>query len=235
MLCTEQSLVKHEGTHLTVRPLRCRCWQCEHCAPERRRDLKWKARNGRPTKFLTLTIRKGQFATPALQAAEMAKGWRMLRQYLCRLLDRKSIPFLAIIEKHKSGWPHLHLLLRTGWIDHRLIREWWQGRFNSPMIWIEEVESEVKAAVYVSKYVAKHPERYEGAKRYWCSKDWDPPKGKEESNAIDESVWFEVLTSTPRAVMRMAWIDGASFGWEGNVLHIWGWSPDERNKWWPER
>lgn len=231
MLCTERSLVKHEGQALTCTPLRCKCWSCDHCAPNRRRDLKWKARNAAPTIFLTLTVKRGLYPTPEAQAAAMATGWRMLRQYLCRLLDRKAIPFLAIVEKHKSGWPHLHILLRTKYIDHRLIREWWVGRFNSPQIWIEQVDDQRKAAVYVSKYLAKHPERFEGCKRYWCSQDWDLAKNKVPKVEHEADVWFEAVTSRPISLARMAFYDGATVKFEGDKIVITRWAWDARSKW----
>lgn len=231
MLCTERSLVKHEGGTLTARPLRCRCWSCDHCAPRRAKELRWQARDGKPTIFLTLTIRQGRFASPAAQAVELAKGWRMLRQYLMRQLDWKKLPFLCVIEKHKSGWPHMHLLLRCTYISHKLIRDWWIERFDSPVIWINRLTSEARAAHYVTKYLAKAPEVFEGCKRYWSSQDYRLPKTEDPAPPQGEDVYWTTSTSRPGVLAAMALHDGATVTFDGTKVIIHQWPSDLRAVW----
>ena len=229
--CGSQSLAKFGGNRLQVSPLRCKTWACPDCGPRRAADLRWLARRGSPNIFLTLTIRKGVYETPQATAVELAKGWRMLRQYLCRLLGRKSIPFLAVIEQHKSGWPHMHLLLRTDFIDHRLIREWWQGRFNSPMIWIERLENDRKAAFYVSKYMAKKPTAFEGCKRYWRSQDYENKALRPPKPDRDEDVYFEVMMAPVESVMHYAIRDGARVTFDGFRAVIEHWHVLDMRRW----
>lgn len=231
MLCTERTLVKHSGQAIGLSPLRCRCWTCEHCGPRRAKELRWAARNGKPTIFLTLTIRRGRYATPDRQAVEMAKGWRMLRQYLMRTLGWKSLPFLVVFEKHKSGWPHMHLLLRCTFIHHELIRRWWVERFDSPMIMIKRLHDPREASIYVTKYVAKDPTVFEGCKRYWSSRDWklaDPDREKFEH---PEDVWFEAVTCTPTGLAWGALHDGARVTYDGRTWLITEWSASSRRSW----
>lgn len=229
--CTDLSIVRDYGGFKKVATLRCKKWDCEHCGPKRARDLRWRCRNASPTKFLTLTVRKGQFPTPDEQARQMVEAWRMLRQYLCRLLGWKSIPFIAIFEKHKSGWPHLHILLRCKYIDHRLIREWWNNRLNSFKIDIREVKSEQHAAYYVSKYLTKSPHAFAQCKRYWASHDYDLAK-PEVKAPEDEGLYIGyIVRGRPTTIAKMALIDRAEITFDGFWWTIFRWTDTERHRW----
>jgi len=190
-----------------------------------------KAMRGQPTLFLTLTIRYAKGDDPDAHARKLADGWRALKQFLARKLKRRRIPYLVIFEKHKSGMPHLHLLLRTTYIDHRLIRRWWRARFNSHRIDIRRARDTAQSAFYVTKYVSKDPQRFEGVKRYWCSQDWDPPKKEQEGPPRGEDVWFEAMTVHPLNLARMAMIDGARVTFKGLEITIERWGPIERSTW----
>jgi hypothetical protein len=238
VLCTEQSLVKHEGQGITVRPLRCKCWGCDHCKHQRKRDLFFKALRGDPRIFLTLTMRKGQYNSPDEQAEAFVVGWRMLRQFLCRQLGRKKIDFIAIFEKHKSGWPHLHILLRGGYIDHRIIRGWWKSRFNSIHINIKLARNGNQAAHYVTKYVSDDPAVFGTLKRYWSSQGWEKKRPDSGRPVYGEDVWFERYGMHPMNMARVALSDGARVTFKGDSIIIERWSgPDERmwgvGKWAP--
>lgn len=230
--CTDLSLVKDYAGFKTVATLRCKRWSCPECGPRRCRDLQWRARNAAPSIFLTLTIRKGRAANPDAQARDMVEGWRMLRQYLMRWYGWKKLPFLAVVEKHKSGWPHLHVLIRSKYIDHHLIRDWWNARFDSPRIWIEAVTDQKKAAVYVSKYLAKSPWAFEGCKRYWASHDFDISKPQPYVSPDDGLYVSYLLRGVPTAIVRMALLDGAEVTYDQGKWTIRRWSNIEAHRWW---
>lgn len=231
MLCTERSLVKHEGETLTVRPLRCKCWRCEHCVKAKKRDLYFKALKGQPTAFLTLTIRKGEVGGPQEQAEALVEGWRMLRQFLTRRLGWDKITFLAVFEHHKSGYPHLHILLRASYIDHRLIRRWWQSRFNSFEIDIRKAENPARRASYITKYVTKAPKGFGHLKRYWCSQDWDPPRAEKPEDEHPEFTWWERREINPNEIARLALEAGATCTVWRDGWVIERWSRTARSEW----
>ena len=231
VLCTERSLVKHEGQTLSVRPLRCKCWGCDHCVHQRRRDLWHKAVKGKPRLFLTLTMAPTPGETPETQAKALVVHFRMLRQYLMRRLKRRSPTFLAVVEAHESGWPHLHILVRSGFIHHRLIRDWWRERTGSFQIDIRLAKGPRQVASYVSKYISKNPARYEHVKRYWCSQDWDPPQSDSAEPRGEEYAWWEAITLHPLAMARAAYYDGATVKCEGSAWLISGWAGADRMRW----
>jgi len=187
--------------------------------------------NGDPRIFLTLTMRQGHEATPDEQAEAFVVGWRMLRQYLCRKLGRKTLTFLAVFENHESGWPHLHILLRGGYIDHRVIRAWWEARFNSHNIDIRLAKNKRQRASYITKYVAKAPRGFGNCKRYWCSQDWDPPKTDLKGVVRDEFEWWTTVTINPLGMARMAFGDGARVTFRGDEIIINGWTSADRLRW----
>lgn len=231
VLCTERSLVKHEGGNLAVRPLRCKCWGCSHCVHQRRRDLWFKAYNGDPRIFLTLTMPHSE-ADPSSQAEAFVVAWRMLRQYLCRKLGRKNLTFLAVFEAHPtSGWPHLHILLRGGYIKRSVILEWWQQYTGAFIVDIRVCKGKRQVASYCSKYIAKNPARFEHVKRYWCSQDWDPPKKENAVSDHAEYAWWEAITVSPIGLARAALDNGARVTWRDQIMIIEGWKAESRMMW----
>lgn len=231
VLCTERSLVKHDGQSLHLRPLRCKCWGCDHCVHMKRRDLWHKAVKGKPRLFLTLTMAPIEGSTPEQQARDLVVHFRMMRQFLMRRLKRRSPTFLAVVEAHKSGWPHLHILVRSGFIHHRLIRDWWKARTGSFQIDIRLAKGERQVASYVSKYVSKNPAKYEHVKRFWCSQDWDPPKEERPQLKGEEFTWWEVYPSRPTTVAKMAFQDGARIAFKNDCWVITAWDARDRLRW----
>lgn len=92
------------------------------------------------------------------------------------VVDGKGLPFIAVIEKHKSGWPHLHVLLRSKWLDHDWLRQQMLDLIDSPVVGIERIWRKSQLAGYCSKYCSSATEKFERAKRYWKSRDYEQRK-----------------------------------------------------------
>lgn len=82
----------------------------------------------------------------------------------------KELEFLAVVEKHQSGWPHLHILARAIWIDHAWISAQMLDLIDSPVVGIERLNTRSKAASYAAKYCGKATHKVGTAKRYWASR-----------------------------------------------------------------
>lgn len=89
------------------------------------------------------------------------------------VFDGKGLPFIAVVEKHKSGWPHLHVLLRSKWLDHEWLRAQMIDMLDSPVIGIERIWRKQQLAGYCGKYCSKAAEKFDHAKRYWKSRDYE--------------------------------------------------------------
>lgn len=90
-----------------------------------------------------------------------------------RKYKMRKLPFLAVVEAHKSGYPHLHILLRSKFIDWFYIRDVMAELIDSPRINIKRATNKAGVAAYCAKYCTKCAVKFGTAKRYWQSRDYD--------------------------------------------------------------
>lgn len=195
--CGEHIAVKHEEGGLVAASLSCRSWLCPDCTENRKRQLIAEAIGGAPGTFLTLTSRRVKGKTANQAALELSRAWRLLRLRIMRKKKIKSLPFLAVIEATKSGWPHLHILLRAPYIHWRYIRFVMLKLINSPIIRIERINNKQKVSNYCAKYCSKCAHKFGTAKRYWQSRDYDlreqPDQPAPHKPGEGWEVWQETL------------------------------------------
>lgn len=190
MFCQEWSLVKHRGPEITVIPLRCKCWTCEDCRPLRKARLIAEAQAGRPTIFITLTSRRREDRSPSWAAQELVKAWRKIRRQYVKDHGLGTLAFLAVFEATKKGWPHLHIVARSKWVDQDWLSKRMADLHDSPIVWVKAITDTKKIAHYVSKYLGKNPHRFEGVKRYWRSLDYLASSGGlDEDDPLTWAYW----------------------------------------------
>lgn len=172
MLCSEAILVNQGGTegHATV--LRCKRWRCELCQPFNHRKIKRKAREGQPNTFLTLTVNPARYETPDAAARDLKTAWVNLRRAMQRDHGVEKPPFIAVFEKTKAGWPHLHILMRCKFIEQSWYSDTMARLIGAPIVDVRRVGNVKKVAAYVAKYIAKAPEAFNHCKRWWRSHDY---------------------------------------------------------------
>lgn len=190
MYCGSSALVKTVPTHKTIYCLRCRSWGCDDCAPARASQLRALCKHGKPTRFLTLTIRFHDGDDPDKKAQELARAWRLLRQRICKRWKVKKVHFIAVWESTKRGAPHLHIFLRGRYLQHAWLSAQMDDLIGSPVVSIEKIENRDKAANYVTKYITKEAKQFKGCKRYWRSQGWDlRPKKDAELEMGQTPIW----------------------------------------------
>lgn len=181
--CREQSAVKREQHGFTAVSLPCKSWGCPDCQDNRKRQLTAQAMGGAPYTFLTLTSRRKPGKSANAAALELSRAWRLIRLRLMRKYRWKALPFLAVVEATKLGWPHLHILLRVKYIPWQVLSAWMAELHDSPVVDIKHIDNQGRVAGYVAKYCSKCVHKFGTAKRYWQSRDYDirdkrPPKPK---------------------------------------------------------
>lgn len=175
MLCSEASIVNsqiHGGQAITMR---CKSWRCDICRPENAKIVKRRARRGLPTTMLTLTSNPAVAGCADERARLLVTGFRELRRLMLRHHGLKRVPFFAVFERTKKGEPHLHILLRMGYVDQKWISEQMARLTGAPIVDIRQVRGTKKAAAYVAKYIGKSLDQFEGCKRYWSTSNWLDP------------------------------------------------------------
>lgn len=171
--CQEWSLVKREEKRVEAEPLYCRSWRCDVCAPGRKNQLMAEAFAGQPTTFLTLTHIRRPGDNPNLIAKDLARAFQILMKRIKRKLGKTRIPYLAVFEATKQGWPHLHVLLRMPYVEQAWISEQMDQLVGSPIVDIRRITNQKRAAWYVAKYAGKEPHKFGTCKRYWQTQDYD--------------------------------------------------------------
>lgn len=198
-------LVKQAGKKIGVSRLKCKCWNCKECGPRRQKTLQYQARDGRPTKLITLTASDESGSTPTEQAQALRSAWRTIRRRARKTFFLSKVEFLAVFEKTKRGAPHLHILCRLKYIPQRWLSEQMASLTSSPIVDIRRIKNKRMAANYVSKYIAKAPERFDGCKRYWRSLDYIKPKRRETHTAEGLPIlWYIVRTKLEPVVKYLS-------------------------------
>lgn len=171
-LCTDQTLVKHDGAEGIAVPLRCKRWSCPECQPIRKRQLQQQAAAGKPNTFITLTANPDEWGDPAGRAKKLSYAWARICRQASKKWGNGKIPYIAIFEKTKRGEPHLHILARLNWIDQGWLSNKLKYYTGAHICDIRRVKSAKQAAFYVSKYVGKEPGSFGTSKRYFKTRDY---------------------------------------------------------------
>jgi hypothetical protein len=211
--CLSETLVKTDGDRAEAKSAPCRSWLCPNCTDKRRIELIAECHGGRPNTFLTLTSRRAAGKTAALAASELAHAWRLVRLRWMRLKKIKRLPFLAVMEATKAGWPHLHILLRSEFMSSKLLSEWMAELTDSPILKIERLDNRRKISAYICKYAGKCAHKFATCKRYWSSRDYQLPDVRNESATRDfPSGWRFVKDGLAAVVLTFA-REGYAIAW----------------------
>lgn len=168
-LCTPDVAVKGSTFKGEASPIRCKLWSCPVCSQINRARVIAIARNSRPRALLTLTVSSRDYPDADRAAEALKRGLRLMRLRLKRHPRLSNFQFLAVFERHKSGHPHLHLLIRGEFLPWRELRTMWEEITGSYMVDIRKINSAGLAALYCAKYIGKDLAAFPGCKRWWRS------------------------------------------------------------------
>lgn len=189
-LCTPDLSVKGNASEGEAHPIRCKRWACPVCAEINRAKVISIAGRSKPRALLTLTVNANDYQTPEAAALALKNGLRALRLRLSRHPRFERFEFLAVFERHKSGYPHLHLLIKGGFLPWRWLRSQWEDLTGAYMVDIQKIKARKQAAAYVAKYIGKDLAAFPGCKRWWrshhYSDDADPIERKPERYGAPE-------------------------------------------------
>ena len=107
-------------------------------------------------------------------------------------LSHGKLPYLAVFEATKNGWPHLHIICRLPWMSQLWVSVQMDEIMSSPICWIERIADDGRIVHYISKYVGKESEKFGSLKRYWCTTNWEQPNEDAEDDNEDEYSFYSV-------------------------------------------
>lgn len=188
-----------------VSNIRCKRWNCKPCAQAKARMILVRAGNGElakevlrlialgykyPLKMFTLTLPGYEYRsshTP-MEGVELL---RRKQNNLLRELQRRygRVLYFCVVEPHKSGWPHLHIVLTGEGIAkeklYSCINNIWHKRFGMGYVWVSKgkkwnkekqkhesiqvSQAAFEAISYAVKYMWKGVQAYGYKKKLWSA------------------------------------------------------------------
>jgi hypothetical protein len=152
-LCSLRGRTQGEATETIVR-LDCKTWDCAYCGPRKayryKQAIRKIAEREELSRFLTLTLDPSKIEGDPVRYLRVV--FSKFRVYLYRK-HGKSIKYITVLEFHKSGIPHLHVLLDR-YIEQQWISESWSRLGGGKIVHITQVDVR-RIANYLAKYLTK--------------------------------------------------------------------------------
>lgn len=154
----------------------CRRWGCSHCGRVRTAQLANNVAQAQPNRFITLTTDAKLWIDP--RAA--FDGVRRKLPDFTKAIRKKcgSFEYVRILELHKNGMPHWHLLARSPYIPQQLLSETWARFTGSVIVDVRAIDKYFHAVKYITKYLSKCKYIHWTTRRISWSKDFFPPRPK---------------------------------------------------------
>lgn len=154
--CPDRGVIEaydQNGEHWHAMQTRCRRWSCPGCGPLRTKILCRQLANARPNRLITLTCGSPRGRSPR-------EVWDETRRQVPELIRRirtevGDIEYARVMEEHKSGYPHFHLLARAPYIEQHLLSRWWCELTDAFVVDVRKVNPDYKVERYVAKYLCK--------------------------------------------------------------------------------
>lgn len=177
----------------------CNRWSCVVCGPWKTWTFCKRASEAKPNRFITLT-------TSHHERREPREVWELARRQVPELIrwirkNRGPCEYARVLEEHKSGYPHFHLLVRGPYVRQSTLSDQWCRLTDAFIVDIRKVDPEGSVAHYVAKYLSKTVSVGMTQRRVTNSKGFFPPKEKKPASNLAledvqryrgsiESVWY---------------------------------------------
>ncbi len=171
-----QTLTAYSLTHkseiLFILP--CGRWGCRQCATQKIKKLAFDVQKAKPNRLLTLTVDPARYDSPR-------DAWEQTRKCV-PLLIRKlrsqfgEVEYLRVTEVTRKGFPHYHLLIRSGFLPHAVVKRIWHQLTGAQIVDLRQVKRSFGAYQYLVKYLSKlhkleWTERHVSVSRAFVPKD----------------------------------------------------------------
>jgi len=187
------TIVKQKAGSLTVIRLRCKSWNCSDCSKMRRSKLIQEAREGKPERFITLTVNPNWYSSPEERAQKLVEAWRRVRRRFLAIAPNRTLEFLAVFELTKKGEPHLHIMQRGSFIPQKWLSKQMNKEMGAPIVDVRSVKGAKEVAKYVSKYISKRNIKIGTLKRYWRSIKYHAQSSAEKKRERNKGAQYFIL------------------------------------------
>jgi len=131
----------------------CKRWGCSWCARSKIKALAGRTQTADPKRLLTLTIDPSLYSSPR---EAFDKTRRQVPELIRQLREKfGEVEYLKVTELHKSGFPHYHLMIRSGYLPHECIKSIWSSLTGAKICHIEPINQKFSTFFYLVKYLSK--------------------------------------------------------------------------------
>ena len=152
--CGVWTIVGFDGVRQRFHRLNCKTWGCSYCGPRKAKRYRYLigqlAEREKLTRFLTLTLDPSRVEGDSVRY--LRGVFNKFRLYLRRKYGA-PVKYIAVLEFHKSGVAHLHLLVDR-FIPWDWIRQSWSAIGGGQVVFIKYVDVH-RISRYLSKYLTK--------------------------------------------------------------------------------
>ncbi len=128
-----------------------------------------------------------------------------MRLRLKRHAQLSNFEFLAVFEKHKSGYPHLHLLIKGNFLPWKMLRTMWEEITGSYMVDIRKISTVGLAALYCAKYIGKDLSSFEHCKRWWRSRAYNEVTPLTREELLERKRWQKWTANFHQLRFALLW------------------------------
>lgn len=133
--------------------IRCKRWGCRHCGVRKSTHFAWKCIDARPNRLVTLTVNNKLWENPRAAYDGTKRKVTELATKLRR--SHGEFEYFKVLEVTKLGWPHYHLIVRSGYIPQRHISQQWNLLTGAPIVDVRRIKKTQDVYFYVVKYLCK--------------------------------------------------------------------------------
>jgi hypothetical protein len=150
-----RTLIAYSFTHAAwlLCALPCKRWGCRWCGPKKIRGLAFKVERAEPNKLITLTVNPKAYLEPRAAYDHTRRKLADLAKVIRK--TRGPFEYMRVLEITKKGWPHYHLVARSGYIPQAMISDTWASMTGAPIVDIRQIRKCDKVYAYVIKYLSK--------------------------------------------------------------------------------
>lgn len=135
----------------------CSRYLCPVCGRKRgaktRRAVEALIERRQLCRMLTLTLDPAAVEASGLDPHRYLKRCFDRLRYRWRKAYRAGVQYVAVVEHHRSGMPHMHLAV-SRYMPRRVVQRWWVVAGGGPQVWIS-YRDPGRAGRYVAKYLTK--------------------------------------------------------------------------------
>lgn len=196
------TIARVQNGKLTAIKMTCRSWSCPSCQKDRAKGLVAEVMQGKPERFITLTVNPNWFDSPEERARRLVAAWRLIRRRFLKMHPNAKCEFIAIFERHKSGEPHLHIAQRGAYIRQKWLSQQMEELMGAKIVDISYIRKSSQIAMYVAKYVGKEPFQFGTLKRYWRSIKYLEMSKAAAKRIRNAGAWFYIMDCHWKPFMR---------------------------------